>query len=135
MFEAAKRDVITISGLHPLNISIAGVTVLHNPEHESSFSLRLQDAKLRATERLFAHWRTCQADRIRHTWGFTATAVCGPRCPCSNVRTSSFLVVCSTDVAECPCVRRDHWKAVYGPNVGQRRSNSSRRDLGVPPGF
>lgn len=52
MFEAAKRDVITISGMHPLNISVAGVTVLHNVEHESSFSLRLQDAKLRATERL-----------------------------------------------------------------------------------
>lgn len=52
LFEAAKRDVITISGLHPLNINVVGVTLLKNAEHESSFSLRLGEAKLRTTERL-----------------------------------------------------------------------------------
>lgn len=52
LFEAAKRDVITISGLHPLNVTVVGVTLLKNTEHESSFSLRLGEAKLRTTERL-----------------------------------------------------------------------------------
>lgn len=52
LFEAAKRDVITISGLHPLNVTVVGVTHLKNSVHESSFSLRLGEAKLRTTERL-----------------------------------------------------------------------------------
>ena len=51
-YEAARRDILTIADLHPLNVSVVGVTSVRNSEHEASFSLRLGDAKVRATERM-----------------------------------------------------------------------------------
>lgn len=52
LYEAARRDILSIGNLLPLNVSVVGVVSVKNSEHESSFSLRLGDAKVRATERM-----------------------------------------------------------------------------------
>ena len=52
MFDSAKRDAFAVTGMHPLNVSVVSVVAIKNPEHEASYSLRLSEAKMRATERL-----------------------------------------------------------------------------------
>jgi tetratricopeptide (TPR) repeat protein len=52
LFDSAKRDTYAVTGMHPLNVSIVSIVAIKNPEHESSYSLRLSECKMRATERL-----------------------------------------------------------------------------------
>lgn len=106
LFEAAKRDVITISGLHPLNVTVVGVTLLKNTEHESSFSLRLGESKLRTTERLmlmgehhkllgYASHGVCQQPQMQD---MTKPAVTFHRKPFSQLQRPTSVAVLVCDV-------------------------------------